>query len=798
MGLFDHFPYTNFHELNLSWILEAFKEIETTMDQFVAINALKYADPIQWNIVRQYEKNTIVIDPITGTAYISVQPVPSGVSLTNTDSWSVVFDLGSFVVRAAKNFTSKWEEETTLTATFPSSVNDWLIWGDTLYRVISPIVAGDQYVIDSNIEHFTIETIIGHLEDLGTIDKTNLVAAINEVQQTLTDKIGDLANLDTIDKSNVVAAINSVLNSNREIIVNVKDFGAIGNGVHDDIQAIRAAIDYLKPNGGTIYFPAGDYAISDTIFIGDGTARTTSGLGDSTNSTYSNIKFKGVGCDRTLPNTMISQIRPTQEITAVILIDGRITNIELDGLCLYANGLAHYGIFMCAASHCRISNIYIWNALNVGIQVTGGSLPTGNYCNFNYYENIIVAMGTNNSRGLVLDGVLVRDNVSVSNDVWLNTFVNCRFQCAAGVLNTIAGVFMVTDHCTFIRCHFVGDDPTSVGVLFSAANSAETNPFPMGLSFIDCSILNYQMQDIPADNLYCGKQYFLGAGYYDNEQIPRNDKMYGFDVSGRFFGGFGCARIYDYDDLLRYMSVVPNEYCIMVMLSPTFSSTYLDHSGYFAGVCQRISDQYVQLNVHDNVRSCYAIFDITNASRKVYGISGQYINLSSTAEISALSAVIIAGESLDLSLMPAFMNTYFGLRIGFISSAKVIKTSTSQLDVYINCGNDRYWMQIDPTSNTIVDSGNIKEINSLITSNAELLTVLSDLAATEVRTVALNDTMTNSLFGITTQSQATIFNIGGGAAQIEAANNVGLYYARVLISDGSIVQSGSITFNQNS
>lgn len=27
MGLFDHFPYTNMHELNLSWILEHLREI---------------------------------------------------------------------------------------------------------------------------------------------------------------------------------------------------------------------------------------------------------------------------------------------------------------------------------------------------------------------------------------------------------------------------------------------------------------------------------------------------------------------------------------------------------------------------------------------------------------------------------------------------------------------------------------------------------------------------------------------------------------------------------------------------
>lgn len=33
MGLFDHFPYTNFHELNLAWILEHFCEFIKAIDE---------------------------------------------------------------------------------------------------------------------------------------------------------------------------------------------------------------------------------------------------------------------------------------------------------------------------------------------------------------------------------------------------------------------------------------------------------------------------------------------------------------------------------------------------------------------------------------------------------------------------------------------------------------------------------------------------------------------------------------------------------------------------------------------
>ena len=309
MGLFERMPYTNFHDLNLTWILNELKTLEHTINEFVSINALKYADPIQWNITTQYEKNTIVIDPLTGTAYISVQPVPSGVALTNTDYWTVVFDLGQFVVRAAKNFTNKYENETTLTATFPSNVNDWIIWGDTLYLVISPIVAGDQYVVGSNIIHFTAEDIIGHIQNLNTTDKSNLVAAINEVLTTLVNTAGDLADLNTTDKSNLVAAINEVLTDTNNVdtkvgdltdlntsdttsivnavnslktdtennlqaalmttmrCYNVKDYGAVGDGVTDDtaaIQACIAAADDDTEGYGThnVYFPDGRYVIS--------------------------------------------------------------------------------------------------------------------------------------------------------------------------------------------------------------------------------------------------------------------------------------------------------------------------------------------------------------------------------------------------------------------------------------------------------------------------------------------------------------------------------------------------------
>ena len=57
-------------------------------------------------------------------------------------------------------------------------------------------------------------------------------------------------------------------------VVNVKDFGAVGDGVHDDTQAIQQAINSMGTDGdllsGTLIFPSGLYRISKTINIDGG------------------------------------------------------------------------------------------------------------------------------------------------------------------------------------------------------------------------------------------------------------------------------------------------------------------------------------------------------------------------------------------------------------------------------------------------------------------------------------------------------------------------------------------------
>ena len=65
-------------------------------------------------------------------------------------------------------------------------------------------------------------------------------------------------------------------------MINVKDFGAVGDKVTDDSAAINTAIDTVSAaGGGTIYFPVGRYVVGSTVILksnvileGDGIGRT--------------------------------------------------------------------------------------------------------------------------------------------------------------------------------------------------------------------------------------------------------------------------------------------------------------------------------------------------------------------------------------------------------------------------------------------------------------------------------------------------------------------------------------------
>lgn len=85
--------------------------------------------------------------------------------------------------------------------------------------------------------------------------------------------------------------------------VNVQDYGAVGDGVADDTNAIQDAINAVGTSGGgTVYFPAGVYKITDTLFVRY-SGVTLIGESEGSTTIAANTDFVGTG--GSIPDTML-------------------------------------------------------------------------------------------------------------------------------------------------------------------------------------------------------------------------------------------------------------------------------------------------------------------------------------------------------------------------------------------------------------------------------------------------------------------------------------------------------------
>lgn len=251
-------PYTNFHDLNLDWIIEVLNEFNTKLTNFVSLATIKYADPIQWDITSQYEANTVVVDG-RGNAYLSVQPVPSGVSLDRVEFWTKIGNFDELWADVKKAITPN-DEGHSPTATADRAVND-LVWvNGALVRVTRAMIAGNAYVPGSNCVSSSTNEVLHYLitafnEGLSAEKQaredadSNLQAAIDTEKQDREDAINDLKK-STVDLG---------------VFVTPEMYGAKGDGSTDDTVAIQAAFNAATANKPIIL--TGQYYCTGTITV---------------------------------------------------------------------------------------------------------------------------------------------------------------------------------------------------------------------------------------------------------------------------------------------------------------------------------------------------------------------------------------------------------------------------------------------------------------------------------------------------------------------------------------------------
>ena len=202
MGIFEQFPYTNFHDLNLDWILRATQSMDKKLNEFVASNVLSYADPIQWDIETQYAKNTVVVDPKTGTAYMSINPVPVGQLLTNKYYWQPIFNYDEIVNTLKKQIAAVQADQHD---TIPVAVGlGGLVWVvNKLYRLTKSLDAGSKIIENENAVPVTVEEIINDIDARLIKEISDRESADTTITNNLNKEISDRESADTTITNNL-------------------------------------------------------------------------------------------------------------------------------------------------------------------------------------------------------------------------------------------------------------------------------------------------------------------------------------------------------------------------------------------------------------------------------------------------------------------------------------------------------------------------------------------------------------------------------------------------------------------
>jgi len=165
--------------------------------------------------------------------------------------------------------------------------------------------------------------------------------------------------------------------------VNVKDWGATGDGTTDDTVAIQAALD----KGGKVYIPEGTYRISAILTMGSGTS--LSGEGD--NSILKPLDSSG---DAVSPVLLIKN--KTNVRVSSLKIDGNATNLT--------QAAGHSAIYISASSYCTIDSVHI---IDCGRE--SGANSAGAHIMLNAYESGDSSAGDNDHAGVSSIGNTIKN-----------------------------------------------------------------------------------------------------------------------------------------------------------------------------------------------------------------------------------------------------------------------------------------------------------------------------------------------------------------------------------------------------
>ena len=160
----NQFPYMDAHEMNMDWIIKTVKSLFLKMQNFEAVNKIEFKGT--WNITSQYSPWSIVLDTHSGYMYVCSKPVPIGITITNTDYWTLVapfridtaFNSSSYSAIANKTVSEKFDQVDTKLNDLDADISEEVSARTSAINTMNERISADESLINSNTENIGINS----------------------------------------------------------------------------------------------------------------------------------------------------------------------------------------------------------------------------------------------------------------------------------------------------------------------------------------------------------------------------------------------------------------------------------------------------------------------------------------------------------------------------------------------------------------------------------------------------------------------------------------------------------------
>lgn len=599
MGLYEHWPYTNFHELNLDWIVKEMKDMTVRIENYVAELGIKYADPFDWDITHQYEQNTLVIEPISGTAYLSLQPVPSGIDITNTTYWTPVFTLGDLIEGMREGVAPSIEESGFATRNYSKGE---LIWVDK-YLIIatSDIASGSAFSTGGNCESISIEALLNDLRTSFTDDITDLQNADLGLQNAIDAEIQDRKDADLALQGDIDDEILDRTNADTDLRNYVDDklanivyfptpelFGAVGDGITDDTQAFKDMAVFASNAPGGVFLPNKSYMLIEDVF---GNAETVKNL-----ATFPGKKYIGRNDDKVIFSA--SNVIPVKTIN-------RPSGYSVQALCADGSGNYYVGY---ASSDNENQIIYKMDS-SLSIIGTCNLSVSALHLNTLTYNSKTNKLYTIESAGFNLIDI----NFSAETVSTAHTFDHFNAGIQYDPVNDIyVGLTgpNITNTNEWIYYIYASDfDLIKTGKFINpyGGGSGET---PNGFNAFDGKILASSFNETDVQLGVSLKQYMVSADYFGNVNNVYEEYLPTHEYEGvAFYNGVYLTASDISANATQFTEIIPEvaaspalkEMSGRTRILPSWDSTYVNSSDYIFYMADTINrviyiSGYLQMN----------------------------------------------------------------------------------------------------------------------------------------------------------------------------------------------------------